>query len=53
LDASKAEAKLEWSNKLSFDESLAWTVDWQNQVARLGKSARDVTMAQISEFKKR
>jgi CDP-glucose 4,6-dehydratase len=52
LDASKAEANLNWHNVLSFDESLMWTVDWQKRVARGGQTPRFVTMEQIVDFKK-
>jgi CDP-glucose 4,6-dehydratase len=53
LDATKAEEKLNWRNNLTFDESLAWTVDWHKRVVRSGENPRSVTEDQISEFRKR
>ena len=53
LDATKAQAELNWHNRLSFDESVAWTVDWQKHVSREGQLPRSVTLQQIAEFAKR
>ena len=49
LDSSKSEAQLNWRNKLKFDESLAWTIEWKKRLLR-GENARDVTVSQIKEF---
>lgn len=49
LDSSKAEEKLDWRNKLKFDDSLAWTVSWKKRVLA-GENAREVTLDQIQEF---
>lgn len=49
LDASKANAQLAWRDKLDFDSSVRWTVDWQKAVSS-GKSAREITSRQIAEF---
>ena len=49
LDAGKAEAALGWHNKLSFAESVGWTVDWSlRQAAR--DSAATVARDQIERF---
>ena len=53
LDATKAQAELNWHNRLSFDESVAWTVDWQKHVSREGQLPRSVTMQQIADFANR
>jgi CDP-glucose 4,6-dehydratase len=50
LDARKAELELDWCNKLSFEESLKWTVDWQTAF-NAGESAKKLTIDQISRFK--
>jgi CDP-glucose 4,6-dehydratase len=49
LDARKAELELDWHNKLSFNESLKWTVDWQVAVNG-GESAIDVCRSQLQDF---
>lgn len=49
LDAAKAESQLDWHNKLSFRDSVDWTVQWAKQTAH-GLGARDVTAAQIAAF---
>jgi CDP-glucose 4,6-dehydratase len=49
LDARKAELELAWHNKLSFKESLKWTVDWQVAVNG-GESASSVSREQILNF---
>lgn len=49
LDASKAQAELGWHNRLSFTQSVEWTVDWDTQV-RAGGDAREITLAQIATF---
>ncbi|MSX42825.1 MAG: hypothetical protein F2774_01195 [Actinobacteria bacterium] len=49
LDARKAELELNWHNKLSFKESLKWTVDWQVAVNR-GDSPSDTCAEQLKSF---
>ena len=49
LDARKAELELNWHNKLSFKESLKWTVDWQVAVNG-GECATDVCRRQLQNF---
>jgi CDP-glucose 4,6-dehydratase len=49
LDASKAETELGWRNRLSFTNSVEWTVNWAREV-RGGHDARAVTTAQIDAF---
>ena len=51
LDARKAELELNWHNKLSFKESLKWTVDWQVAVNN-GTAATDTCKSQIEAFEK-
>lgn len=49
LDAAKAESLLGWRNRLSFTESIEWTVEWEQRV-RGGEDARSVTTSQIAAF---
>ena len=49
LDARKAELELDWHNRLSFMESLKWTVDWQVAV-NSGESSMDICTQQIQDF---
>lgn len=49
LDARKAEVQLGWCNRLSFDETMAWTVDWARRTAD-GEDPRHVTLEQIHRF---
>jgi len=49
LDASKAESELGWHNKLSFHESIEWTVAWQ-QASTAGSDPRQVTADQVAAF---
>jgi CDP-glucose 4,6-dehydratase len=49
LDARKAELELDWHNKLTFKESLKWTVDWQVAVNG-GENALDVCKQQTDSF---
>jgi CDP-glucose 4,6-dehydratase len=53
LDATKAQTLLNWQNRLSCDESVAWTVDWQKRVSREGQHPRSVTLQQIADFTNR
>ena len=50
LDARKAELELDWHNKLTFKESLEWTVNWQKSVNDNG-DAREVSLSQVSNFR--
>ena len=49
LDATKAKTELGWHDRLSFEDSVRWTVDWHNRV-EAGESALNVTLAQIEAF---
>ena len=49
LDATKALTELDWRNRLSFRDSVAWTVDWARTTAE-GADARSTTVAQIAAF---
>lgn len=49
LDAAKAESELGWRNRLSFRDSVAWTVAWE-QAIRAGEDAAVVTAAQLDAF---
>ena len=51
LDATKAESQLAWHNRLSFRESVAWTVDWARAAAN-GADPRQTTIDQIAEFER-
>ena len=52
LDATKARTQLGWRDRLSFNESLEWTVEWAKRV-RSGEDARDVCLEQLSAFAER
>lgn len=49
LDARKAELSLGWHNRLEFDATIAWTVEWARQVAE-GADPRAISWAQIDAF---
>lgn len=49
LDATKAQRELGWKNRLSFQRSVEYTVEWDARV-RAGEDPRTVTSAQIVEF---
>jgi len=51
LNAEKAESELGWSNRLGFEQAVAWTVDWA-RAAQRGEAARDATIRQITEFER-
>ena len=50
LDATKAETQLNWHNKLSFEETLDWTLDWYKAVES-GTNPLEQTEAQINKFR--
>jgi CDP-glucose 4,6-dehydratase len=52
LDSTKAKNNLGWSNKLSFDESVAWTTEWFKEEA-LGTSMRKISERQLDEYMSR
>jgi len=52
LDATKAENDLGWHNRLSFTESIEWTVTWEKET-RAGKDPRAATNEQIAAFERR
>lgn len=49
LDSSKARAALGWRPRLSFDETVAWTVEWYRAFAA-GDGARRLVDAQIARY---
>lgn len=49
LDAAKARLALGWTDRLSFDEALSWTVDWAKQ-ALAGADPRELCTDQIGRF---
>jgi CDP-glucose 4,6-dehydratase len=49
LDATKARTQLGWVDRLSFTESLQWTVDWTARVDR-GEDPRTLCNEQLSAF---
>ena len=49
LDATRARAELAWTEKLDFNLSLRFVVDWHKRVMS-GESAREITVDQIQAF---
>jgi CDP-glucose 4,6-dehydratase len=49
LDSTKARRELGWSEKLGFQESLAWTVDFYKRVSK-GEQQRSVIQDQVNQF---
>jgi CDP-glucose 4,6-dehydratase len=49
LDSSKARERLGWVDKLSFEESLEWTINWYRNVNQ-GKNPREETDENILRF---
>ena len=49
LDSSKARKELNWSEKLSFEESISWTVNFYKEVSS-GKNQRNVLESQIKKY---
>lgn len=49
LDATKARTELKWSDRLSLDQALEWTVEWSRGVQQ-GDAPRGVSIAQINAF---
>jgi CDP-glucose 4,6-dehydratase len=52
LDSSKARAELGWRPRLSFDEAVAWTVEWYRGFAA-GDGARPLVDSQIERYEGR
>ena len=52
LNSDKARTKLGWSEKLSFEESVEWTVNWYKNVHN-GKNALDEMLKNIRNFESR
>lgn len=50
LDSSKARELLTWSDKLSFDKKIQWTVEWYKSLNE--ESALELTRSQIMSFLK-
>ena len=48
LDSSKAQSDLGWMEKLSFEESVAWTVEWFKSYTV--SDPREITQTQISRY---
>jgi CDP-glucose 4,6-dehydratase len=51
LDATRAREELNWADRLSFDESVRWTVEWAKRV-RAGESPLKVMLDQYEEFQR-
>ena len=51
LDATRAKKDLAWSNRLSFQDAIEWTVDWQKRKVN-GESTLKISLDQIAEFTK-
>ena len=51
LDATRAREELSWADRLSFDESVRWTVEWTKRV-RAGEPPLKVMLDQFGEFER-
>ncbi|NYI42452.1 CDP-glucose 4,6-dehydratase [Demequina lutea] len=49
LDATKAESELGWHNKLTFAQSVGWTVEWE-KATQSGADARATAAGQVADF---
>ena len=49
LNSNKARTELGWSDKLSFEESVKWTIDWYKNV-NAGSDPLEETLRNIREF---
>jgi CDP-glucose 4,6-dehydratase len=49
LNSGKAKTELGWSEKLNFEESVGWTIDWYKNVHD-GSNALEETLKNIREF---
>jgi CDP-glucose 4,6-dehydratase len=52
LDISKAKAELKWSPRISLEETIKMTFDW-DQLRRSGKDVRSITLSQIKDYQER
>ncbi len=52
LNSNKARAELGWSDKLSFEESVTWTIDWYKNVHN-GNDPLEETLKNIRMFEAR
>ena len=51
LDSTKSRTRLGWSDKLDFEETLRWTIEWYKSHSE-GVSAEDLLADQVSRFNK-
>jgi dTDP-D-glucose 4,6-dehydratase len=49
LNSNKARTDLGWSDKLSFEESVKWTINWYKNVNE-GSNPLEETLKNIREF---
>ena len=49
LNSDKARSELGWTDYLSFDEAIQWTIQWEKDVLN-GRDPREVTQEQIADF---
>jgi dTDP-D-glucose 4,6-dehydratase len=49
LNSNKARNHLGWSDKLSFEESVKWTINWYKNVSA-GSDPLEETLKNIREF---
>jgi len=49
LNSNKARTELGWSDKLSFEESVKWTIDWYKNVHN-GNDPLEETLKNIKSF---
>ena len=52
LNSNKARTELGWSDKLSFEESVTWTINWYKNVHE-GKNPLEETLRNIRDFESR
>ena len=48
LDSSKAQRELGWMERLSFQDSIDWTVEWFKKYSE--SDPREITESQISKY---
>lgn len=49
LDSKKAHSRLNWTNKLNFEDTIKWTLDWYGGLAS-GEAPLNLTLKQVRLF---
>jgi CDP-glucose 4,6-dehydratase len=49
LDSSKAREELDWQDKLDFETTIQWTIDFYKEVCR-GKNCRELLFKHVEKF---